>query len=132
MSDNGMDNYDAAAEAERRRQEEIAHLKAEKAYLEGRINALEGYKAELEGIIEATTGEVLEPEIDYDMMVVLDIAHWKGDREREGENKRYDSTDKISGHNSEIQTVIQKIEELLRKYYERLREVEARLRALGA
>ena len=130
MADN--ENYDAAAEAERRRQEEIAHLKAEKAHLEGRIAALEAYKAELEEIIESTNSDVNEPMTDYDLMVALDIVHWNGDRERDGEDKRHDSTGRVEGHNSEIQEVISKIERLLEKYRDKLQDVIDRLHELGA
>lgn len=132
MSDNGNDNYDAAAEAERRRQERIRYLQAKRADLERKIRALEAYMEELEEIKENTNGDVNGPMTDYDLMVNLDIAHWNGDREKDGEEKRDESTGRVAGHNSDIDRVIDKIKELLKHYRDELKSVIDELHALGA
>ncbi|RKM53849.1 DUF5082 domain-containing protein [Butyrivibrio sp. X503] len=130
MSDYEMDNYDAAAEEERRREERRAAIRAAIAALRAKINRLREFLDALLGKQEASSGEVHEPETEYDLTVSEDIAHWTGSREQRGEGKQGSTGGDVGFFESGISQVIAQIERLIARYEEEISALESELASI--
>lgn len=97
-------------EEERRKEARRRYLRGQIREREGKINRLNGYKGEFIRESDNTINEVINPEDGYDLTVALDIIHWSGELQEDGDVRKNSLISKGNGYIGEIHDVIVKIE----------------------
>ena len=116
-------------EEERRKEARRNYLRGQIREREGKINRLNGYKGEFIRESDNTINEVINPEDGYDLTVALDIIHWLGKLQEEGEEKKKNLISKGNGYIGEIHDVTVKIDGVITRLQH---EIDSLRRELAA
>ena len=116
-------------EEERRKEARRRYLRGQIREREGKINRLNGYKGEFIRESDNTINEVINPEDGYDLTVALDIIHWSGELQEDGDVRKNSLISKGNGYIGEIHDVIVKIEGVITRLQH---EIDSLRRELAA
>lgn len=121
----------------REREEEERRKEARRRYLRGEIRArqekirrLNGYKNEYIKESNNIISEVIEPENGYDLTVAVDMIHWSGKLQEEGEEKKKSLISKGNGYIGEIHDVTVKIDGVITRLQHEIESLQRELAAV--
>ena len=117
-------------EIEREKEERRAAIRAEIERIQGLINRLKEFQGQLEEQHENTLSSVYGPTVEYDLTASDSIAHWAGELEVTGEEKKGLIAEAVDGFCGGITNNITLILELIREFEDQIADLQAQLAAI--
>ncbi len=116
--------------AERERAARRAAIRAEINDCRNKINRLNNYKARLRVEHDESNNNVQVPNINYDLTLSSDIAHWSGKLQTDGDTKRSIVTLGVETFFRGIDSVISTIDSVISRLYDRISDLERELASI--